>query len=166
MATQSDVYAGLGSPGLDRELSWAEHELKQRDRTKHVHRLHPYLGKFVPQLVEGLLDRYVAPAGRVLDPFAGSGTTLVQALESGRDATGVDVAGFNCLLMRVKTRRHNLDAIRRDLLWAREQVEAFEADGRVPDGAPPYVREWYAPRAAAELLHFRALASTAATPST
>ena len=36
----------------------------------------------------------------VLDPFAGSGTTLVQALESGRDATGVDVAAFNCLLMR------------------------------------------------------------------
>ena len=65
----------------------------------------------------------------MLDPFAGSGTTLVQSLESGRLATGVDVAGFNCLLMRVKTRRHNLDAIRRDLLWAHEQASAFEPDG-------------------------------------
>ena len=107
-ATQEALYGRL-----DMALSWSETQLPERERTKHVHRLHPYLGKFVPQLVEALLERYVEPGGRVLDPFAGSGTTLVQALESGHDAVGVDVAGFNCLLMRVKTRRHNLDAVRR-----------------------------------------------------
>ncbi len=147
----------------DLELSWSEASLPERERTKHVHRLHPYLGKFVPQLVEALLDRYVVPGGHVLDPFAGSGTTLVQSLESGRDATGADVAGFNCLLMRVKTRRHNLDAVRRDLLWAHGRTEAFEADGRVPADATSYVRAWYAPHAAAELLHFRALVDEVAS---
>src|SRR5213079_3333727 len=89
---------------IDLDLSWSERDLPERVRTKHVHRLHPYLGKFIPQLVEALLSRHV-PQGRVLDPFAGSGTTLVQALESGYDATGVDIAAFNCLLMRVKTPR-------------------------------------------------------------
>ena len=157
-ATQEALYGRL-----DMALSWSEQQLPERERTKHVHRLHPYLGKFVPQLVEALLDRYVEPGGIVLDPFAGSGTTLVQSLESGRDAVGVDVAGFNCLLMRVKTRRHNLDAIRRDLLWAHEQASIFEPDGRYPDEASPFVRAWYAPRAAAELLHFRALAETVAS---
>jgi hypothetical protein len=157
-ATQEALYGRL-----DMALSWSEQQLPERERTKHVHRLHPYLGKFVPQLVEALLDRYVAPGGNVLDPFAGSGTTLVQSLESGRDAVGVDVAGFNCLLMRVKTRRHNLDAIRRDLLWAHAQVSAFESDGRYPVDASPFVRAWYAPRAAAELLHFRALAESVAS---
>jgi hypothetical protein len=87
----------------------------------------------------------------------------VQSLESGRDAVGVDVAGFNCLLMRVKTRRHNLDAIRRDLLWAHEEISAFEPDGRYPAEASPFVRAWYAPRAAAELLHFRALTECVAS---
>ena len=125
-ATQEALYGRI-----DLALSWSEADLPERERTKHVHRLHPYLGKFVPQLVEALLERYVMPGGHVLDPFAGSGTTLVQSLESGRDATGADVAGFNCLLMRVKTRRHNLDAVRRDLLWAHGRTEAFEADGRV-----------------------------------
>ncbi len=157
-ATQEALYGRL-----DMALSWSEQQLPERERTKHVHRLHPYLGKFVPQLVEALLDRYVEPGGNVLDPFAGSGTTLVQSLESGRDAVGVDVAGFNCLLMRVKTRRHNLDAIRRDLLWAHEQASTFEPDGRYPDEASPFVRAWYAPRAAAELLHFRALAESVAS---
>ena len=75
--TQSQLYGEL-----DLALSWSEHELPERERTKHVHRLHPYLGKFVPQLVEALLERSVRPGGRVLDPFAGSATTLVQALES------------------------------------------------------------------------------------
>lgn len=142
---------------LDLALSWSEAELPERERTKHVHRLHPYLGKFVPQLVEALLERHVPRGGRVLDPFAGSGTTLVQALESGYDATGVDIAGFNVLLTRVKTRPHNLEALRRDVHWASEQVDAFEPVGRYPEGASAYVRSWFAPAAAEELLHFRGL---------
>ena len=108
MPTQAVLYDDLAA---DLHLSWSEAELPERERTKHVHRLHPYLGKFVPQLVEALLERYVRPGGRVVDPFAGSGTTLVQCLESGYDAVGVDVAAFNCLLMRVKTAEYDLDRL-------------------------------------------------------
>ncbi len=154
-ATQDVLYESLGA--VDPSLSWSEQDLPERERTKHVHRLHPYLGKFVPQLVEALLERYVPAGGRVLDPFAGSGTTLVQALESGYDATGVDVAGFNCLLMRVKTRPYNLDALRRDLLWAHDEIERFVPRGRYPAGTSPFVRSWFGPQAAEELLHFRGL---------
>mgnify|MGYP000241637492 CR=1 FL=1 len=157
-ATQEALYGEL-----DLALSWSEAELPERERTKHVHRLHPYLGKFVPQLVETLLDRYVPAGGRVLDPFAGSGTTLVQSLESDRDATGVDIAGFNCLLMRVKTRAHNLQALRRDLRWAHDQAESFVPTGRYPASATPYVRAWFAPAAAEALLHYRGLVEQVAS---
>jgi len=78
---------------LDLALSWSESDLPERERTKHVHRLHPYLGKFVPQLVEELLGRYVRHRGRVLDPFAGSGTTLVQALDDRRWLPGTGAEG-------------------------------------------------------------------------
>src|SRR5205814_10249927 len=108
--TQAVIYAGL-----DLDLSWSGRELPERERTKHVHRLHPYLGKFIPQLVEELFRRHVPTNGRVLDPFAGSGTTLVQALESGHDSTGIDIAAFNCLLMGVKTRQYNLFSLEHDL---------------------------------------------------
>jgi hypothetical protein len=151
-ATQEALYSGL-----DLALSWSERELPERERTKHVHRLHPYLGKFIPQLVEAMLERYVPAGGRVLDPFAGSGTTLVQALESDYDATGVDIAGFNALLMRVKTRPYNVDALRRDLLFAHTRAEEFTPRGRYPARASAYVRSWFAPAAAEELLHFRSL---------
>jgi hypothetical protein len=152
MATQEALYRGL-----DLELSWSEAALPERERTKHVHRLHPYLGKFIPQLVEALLRRYVPVGGRVLDPFAGSGTTLVQALESDRDAVGVDIAGFNALLMRVKTRPYNLDALRRDLLAAHDRAQADRLPPHYPEDITEYVRAWFAPAAAAELFGFRGM---------
>ena len=141
------------SAGLDLDLSWSEHELPERERTKHVHRLHPYLGKFIPQLVEVLLARYVPAGGRVLDPFAGSGTTLVQSLESGHDAVGGDIAAFNCLLMRVKTARYNEFTLEKELRDACARLEQFEGTA----GLDGYIGEWFAPRAAAELLAWRVM---------
>ena len=150
--TQHALYAAL-----DLDLSWSEKEMPERERTKHVHRLHPYLGKFIPQLVEVLLDRYVAPGGSVLDPFAGSGTTLVQALESGHAAAGADLAAFNCLLMRVKTARYNEFVLETEL---RDAVRRLEAQARANVGSDPghgYIGQWFAPQAAADLLAWRAL---------
>jgi hypothetical protein len=144
--TQQELY-----PHLDLALSWSERELPERERTKHVHRLHPYLGKFVPQLVEALLERYVRPGGRVLDPFAGSGTTLVQALESGYDAVGVDIAAFNALLISVKTREHDVEQLATDVRELRGRL------GSSAERTRGFLRAWFAPQAAAELLHFRAL---------
>jgi len=145
--TQEALYAEI-----DLALSWSERDLPERERTKHVHRLHPYLGKFIPQLVEVLLSRYFRPGQHVLDPFAGSGTTLVQALESGLDATGIDVAAFNCLLMDVKTRAYNPFVLEQELRAAHARIG--EPTAEMTSG---YVRRWFAPDAARELLAFRAL---------
>jgi hypothetical protein len=135
---------------IDLELSWSERDLPERERTKHVHRLHPYLGKFIPQLVETLLARDVPRGGHVLDPFAGSGTTLVQALESDYDATGIEIAAFNCLLADVKTRRYNPFVLERELRDALARLDDFES-GEADAGS------WFAPVAASELLFFRSI---------
>ena len=148
-ATQEQLYADL-----DLDLSWSERELPERERTKHVHRLHPYLGKYVPQLVEELFRRHVPRGGRVLDPFAGSGTTLVQALESGLDSVGVDVAAFNCLLAGVKTADHNAFVLEREL---REALARFDCGEGEPDGASEYLCTWFAPQSQEDLLRFRSL---------
>ena len=148
--TQDALYADL-----DLELSWSERELPERERTKHVHRLHPYLGKFIPQLVEVLLERYFRPGQHVLDPFAGSGTTAVQALESGFDATAVELAAFNCLLMSVKTARYEPFRLERELRDACARLDRFTGDNAETES--DYLRSWYAPAALAELLFWRGL---------
>jgi hypothetical protein len=149
-STQEQLYEGL-----DLDLSWSESALPERLRTKHVHRLHPYLGKYVPQLVEELFRRHVPAHGRVLDPFAGSGTTLVQALESGLDSAGVDIAAFNCLLVRVKTNAYNPFALEHDL---REALARFERGEGDVTGSTAYLRRWFAPAAREQLLRFRSIA--------
>src|SRR5436190_1462478 len=133
MPTQQALYADLAERSFDPELSWAEHELPERLRTKHVHRLHPYLGKFVPQLVERFLTRHFRPGQRILDPFAGSGTTLVECTTFGANSVGVDVSAFNVLLSTVKTGRYDADAVERDLVAV---LQAAEGETGAPGGAP------------------------------
>jgi DNA methylase len=132
---------------IDHELSWSEEQLPERERTKHVHRLHPYLGKFVPQLAETLLRRRLPAGGMVYDPFAGSGTTLVEASVLGMPSVGVDVSAFNCMLMRVKTGLHDLATVEAELASALE---------RPPAEPPPseYLQRWYHPAALRELAGF------------
>jgi DNA modification methylase len=140
--TQAALYAEI-----DHELSWSERDLPQHQRTKHVHRLHPYLGKFVPQLAETLLRRSLTAGAVVYDPFAGSGTTLVEANALGIHAIGADVSAFNCLLMRVKVGRHDLAVLRDDLDTA---LAAPPVD--VP--ASDWLAHWYAPGALRDLAGF------------
>ncbi len=107
---------------LGDDLNWALSfdNLKEADTTKHVHRLHPYKGKFIPQLVEYFLDSHTDDFKKevffrkgdiVLDPFCGSGTTLVQANELGMDSVGIDISEFNCQISNAKVRKYNISDV-------------------------------------------------------
>lgn len=50
-----------------------------------------YHGCFVPQVPRQLLLRYTRAGDTVLDPFAGSGTTAVEALKLGRHSINLDL---------------------------------------------------------------------------
>ena len=145
MRTQAALYGEI-----DLALSWSEEELPERERTKHVHRLHPYLGKFVPQLAEAFIRRYAKPGDLVWDPFAGSGTTLVEANAFGARAAGCDISAFNCLLTRVKTASYEPHLLLADVV--RLSVRARRGRSAA---ASPYLENWFAAPALKELLAFR-----------
>ena len=107
---------------LGEDLNWALSfdQYREKERTKHVHRLHPYKGKFIPQLVEYFLDDHLDdfktniwfhPGDIVLDPFCGSGTTLVQANELGMHAIGVDVSEFNAWVSNIKLSSFDVEQV-------------------------------------------------------
>lgn len=111
-------------------------QFKESETTKHVHRLHPYKGKYIPQLVEYFLDdhadefktrSYFSRGDIVFDPFCGSGTTLVQANELGIHGIGVDVSAFNCLISNLKLATINifeLSVASKKVALAIEQTES------------------------------------------
>lgn len=77
---------------------------KTRQATRYsVHGLHEYKGKFNPQMAKALLNIFgVRVRGRVLDPFCGSGTTLVECAHAGVLGCGVDLNPFAVFLANAK----------------------------------------------------------------
>lgn len=68
-----------------------------------IHSLHPYPAKFPPRIPKSILNEYATKGQTVLDPFCGSGTTLVEAKLQGVNAIGVDINGLSVLLSKVKS---------------------------------------------------------------
>ncbi|MEW5867629.1 MAG: DNA methyltransferase [Chloroflexota bacterium] len=71
-------------------------------------RLHTYAASFGGDLARKLLKEFSFHASAVLDPFMGSGTSLVEALSAGSYATGIDVDPIACLISKTLTRQYSL----------------------------------------------------------
>jgi DNA modification methylase len=67
----------------------------------------------VPQLPGILISYFSQPGDLVLDPFCGSGTTLIEAFKSGRRAVGVDLTPSAVLMTRAKTTEYGADSFRK-----------------------------------------------------
>jgi len=148
-------------------LNWDEGDLSVHERTRHVHRLHPFLGKYIPQLAEIFLRKYFKAGQTVADPFAGSGTTLVQANELGIHSVGYDISVFNVLLCRAKTARYDLEQMEAEVLEILQRVrDATQTDeglavlGKRDEAEDKYLWQWFAPNARRELLTYRHFLNT------
>ena len=61
--------------------NWSFAEYKPSDTGKWTHSYHRYPAKFIPQLVEKLIDEYISSEyAHINDPFMGCGTTIVTAI--------------------------------------------------------------------------------------
>jgi len=125
---------------LNRALSFDRY--KEAETTKHVHRLHPYKGKFIPQLVEYFLDTHIDDFKKescfkkgeiVLDPFCGSGTTLVQSCELGIHAVGIDISAFNALISNCKLLKYNLPDVQIEINRITGLLQQFIYDSHIAE---------------------------------
>jgi hypothetical protein len=78
-----------------------------------------------------VIKEFTQPGDWVYDPFMGGGTTLVEAIASGRHAVGTDISSLSVFISRVKTRLYN-DNFFRDLgAWARKTAHRLDLRKRV-----------------------------------
>ena len=83
---------------------WSFVEYKPSDTGKWTHNYHRYPAKFIPQLVEKLIDEYIPyKDAHINDPFMGCGTTVVTAISRGFKASGTDINKIAYLITRVKS---------------------------------------------------------------
>lgn len=143
-------------------LNWRERDLPERLRTKHVHRLHPYMGKFIPQLVEIFLRKYKPRL--VYDPFCGSGTTMVEANALGIDSIGTDISIFNVLLSKVKADKYDISLLDKEIHEILRRLSRYKREfsnneevNKLFNTDNDYLNEWFADQSRRELLCYRRL---------
>ena len=94
---------------------------QKRQNTRYsVHGLHEYKGKFNPQVVRSLFNIYNVKSGDIiLDPFCGSGTTLVEAAHDNIAAKGTDINPLATFIANTKIEALGVSA--NDIIESKER---------------------------------------------
>lgn len=154
-------------------------QVKRRTHNYLTHSLHQYKGKFYPQIAKSLINYAgLDPGSVVLDPFCGSGTTLVECLLNGYRGLGVDLNPLAVLVTRAKVETLLLDArelesevnalINRvqqqfrqaklwdqgidDLIWTFKEIEPSISLDHIQVPNKEYLITWFEPAALAKLV--------------
>ncbi len=158
------------------DQSWSFSECKPSDTGKWTHGYHRYPAKFIPQLVERLMDEYIAgESASVNDPFMGCGTTIVSAVSRGFHASGTDINKVAHLITGAKAKALPPDHLDIKVNAFLSKVWSLEENGRLFRGSPiePYIPEkhmeridyWFTESARDELGKILALIRKETDPS-
>lgn len=124
---------------------WDFANLGMKETQDSTHFFHHWTAKFIPQIPHRVIDRYAEPGDVVLDPFMGSGTTLVEAARLGHDAWGTDVNPLAVMIARAKTAGIKLNQLERYLMWLDDAAdrpdEHLESSARLFEGSDEWFRE-------------------------
>ena len=143
-------------------VSFRSHEGRVGNRDEQTHLLHWFPAKMFYRIPIDILDAVAPPIdGRVLDPFCGSGTVLVEARARGFQTVGMDINPLSCLISQVKTTPLDGPSLHDDL---QAIVRASKRFRRIPDDhiLPPY---WFRPAPRRTLYHLYSAIRCASIPA-
>jgi len=116
-------------------------------------------------LVEVFLRNYFKKGDSILDPFMGSGTTLIEANVLGMHSAGVEISLFNCLIADIKTRKYDIPLIEeeiKDILFKTKEFSQWLSHGRIQKNDfkkyktdSEYLNKWLSDRALQEILFYK-----------
>lgn len=108
-------------------MKWANN----KNSTYYTHSFHPYPAKFTPQVVNKFFNRYCKKGFKILDPFCGSGTTLVESVLNNMDSVGIDLNPIAYIISRAKTEFYTSEEIQavRDFITDKINYDLFS----IPD---------------------------------
>ncbi len=137
----------LGADGLPKALDLSGDFRKYigKQVSYATHGIHKYPAKFIPQIPRFCMESYSKVGDSVLDPFMGSGTTLLEAYVSGRESYGIDIHPLARLIAKVKTTPLEpgmLEGITEGLL-AGIRADTEDNDGWIPE--MPNREHWFKP---------------------
>lgn len=94
-----------------------------------MHNIYPYHAKFYPEIPKKFIKRYSKKGDTVLDPFCGSGTTLLEGLKLERNVIGVDLSPIAILNSKVKTSTYEIEKIK---IMAEQIIKIENSESLIP----------------------------------
>ncbi len=79
----------------------------------------------------------------ILDPFTGSGTTMVQACELGIHAIGIDISVFNALVAKCKVAKHDLIDVQTEINRITKALKLFLTNSHTLEFEAKLLKELY-----------------------
>ena len=125
-----------------KDISW---DFRKSDTKEYTHCFHSYPAMMIPQVARKLLEQYGARGGWLLDPYCGTGTSLVEASIYGMNAVGCDINPLVRLIASAKTTTLSLDALDTGI---ESLLDAFargslDKNGSSTDRIPPVLNRDY-----------------------
>lgn len=140
---------GHATETVQAKLEEAARNGRSRQATRYsVHGLHEYKGKFNPQVAKAVLNIFgVGPGTKVLDPFCGSGTTLVECAHLGAVGIGTDLNPLAVFVANAKLRCLATPAstLQGDLVRLGKQIKRITAPrlALAQTERDQYLRAWF-----------------------
>jgi hypothetical protein len=136
------------APTMQSQLERVNGNGPNRQSTRYsAHGIHEYKGKFNPQIVRAILNILDIPAGsRVLDPFCGSGTSLLECVHLGMKAVGTDINPLAVFIANTKLAAISVpaEALRADLAKVIRRARSIKVPKKGRDLArEEYLLAWF-----------------------
>ncbi|TQR54221.1 hypothetical protein DMC01_10425 [Campylobacter troglodytis] len=141
------------------DYSWSFSDKTQKDTAYITHSYYTYPAKFIPQLASRLIKEHSKPLDIVVDPFMGSGTTMVEALIHKRICFGVDINEIAYLVAKVKATPLDIGTLQKEynnLAFMLNQNSLFDITHKqticFEKGVEERIDYWFKPKQKQELL--------------
>ncbi len=128
-----------------------------RDVNTHTHGFHKYPAKFIPHIPKWAIGKYLNgnKNKNILDPFCGSGTTLVEGVLAGYNVIGVDIDPLSAMISKVKTTRIDEKELNKISVWLIKEIKAKKKGTFKPDCET--IEHWFTKDAIKKLSAIRTL---------
>lgn len=128
-----------------------------RDVNTYTHGFHKYPAKFIPQIPRWAIVKYLNgnKNKNILDPFCGSGTTLVEGVIAGYNVIGIDIDPLSAMISKVKTTRVNEKDLNKISDWLVKEIKSGSKGSFKPDCET--IKHWFTDGAIQKLSTIRTL---------
>ena len=128
-----------------KDESW---DFRSANTKEYTHCFHTYPAMMIPQIARKLLKTYGIEGGWLLDPYCGTGTSLVEASLFGMHSVGCDINPLVRLIATAKTAPVCLQTLDGTLSQLNDHLFQIEfQDGKIPDAPIPNILNleyWFA----------------------